>query len=178
MTFERTDARWPSAASVKWVTHMDETFKPRRPPTLTPPMAAAQDRIAAVQPDAYARTRNALDGAVSHLSPYITRGFVSLVDVLAGVTTRYALDAQHKFVYELASAIGAALKTACSVRSIDEPHLAQWLTDWATCETTPALFPSIDRRCDSFSKWWKHASRELNPAAGLLPARDIVRSEP
>lgn len=417
---------------------MDETFKPRRPPTLTPTMAAAQDRIAAVQPDAYARTRNALDGAVSHLSPYITHGFISLVDVLAGVTTRHALDAQHKFVYEIgwrayfrhvwqhrgdgilqslqegllpddayardmpadirqgdtrqgdtrvpvvdeavrvlyatgllhnharmwlasyivhvrkvhwrvaadwlyghlvdgdlasnhlswqwvaatgsskpylfnadnvarhapepwhspgsvidvsyealdrmardpaqrglgkphvldgsrsiepclvaeppadmnatspdaaavagrdvwlvhpwhlddlpaallvdtlvvgvfvtdfhrvwpwserrwdfvsrrmveltslhwhgdAGAIGAALKTARNVRCIDEPHLAPWLTDWATCEAAPALFPSIDRRCDSFSKWRKHASRELNPAAGLLPARDIVRSEP
>ncbi|RZA27804.1 MAG: hypothetical protein EOP02_09270 [Proteobacteria bacterium] len=112
---------------------MDETFKPRRLSTL----AAAQGRIAALQPDAYARTRNALDNA-----------------------------------------IGAALKAALNVRSIGEPHLAPWLTDWATCEAAPALFPSIDRRCDSFSKWWKHASRELNPAAGLLPARDIVRSEP
>ncbi|MGJ7581864.1 FAD-binding domain-containing protein [Variovorax sp. RHLX14] len=64
-------------------------------------MAAAQGRIAAVQPDAYARTRNALDGAVSQLSPYITHGFVTLADVLAGVASRHALDAQHKFVYEL-----------------------------------------------------------------------------
>jgi deoxyribodipyrimidine photo-lyase len=70
------------------------------------------------------------------------------------------------------------LKAARNVRSIDEPHLAPWLTDWATCEAMPALFPFIDRRCDSFLKWWKHALRELNPAVGLLPARDIVRSEP
>jgi deoxyribodipyrimidine photo-lyase len=69
--------------------------------SFAPTLAAAQARIAAVRPAAYARTRNALDGAVSKLSPYITHGFVSLADVLAGVTARHALDVQHKFVYEL-----------------------------------------------------------------------------
>ena len=72
---------------------MDETFAPT--------LAAAQARIAAVRPAAYARTRNALDGAVSNLSPYITHGFVTLADVLAGVAALHALDVQHKFVYEL-----------------------------------------------------------------------------
>jgi deoxyribodipyrimidine photo-lyase len=67
----------------------------------TPTLAAAQARIAAVRPAAYARTRNALDGAVSGLSPYITHGFVTLTDVLAGVAARHALDVQHKFVFEL-----------------------------------------------------------------------------
>ena len=69
--------------------------------TLAPTLAAAQARIAAVRPAAYARTRNALDGAVSGLSPYITHGLVSLTEVLAGVAARHALDVQHKFVYEL-----------------------------------------------------------------------------
>ena len=64
-------------------------------------LAAAQARVAAVRPAAYARTRNAIDGAVSGLSPYITHGFVTLADVLAGVASRHALDVQHKFVYEL-----------------------------------------------------------------------------
>ena len=68
---------------------------------LAPTSAAAQARIAAVQPAVYARTRNALDGAVSGLSPYITHGFVTLTDVLAGVASRHALDMQHKFIYEL-----------------------------------------------------------------------------
>jgi deoxyribodipyrimidine photo-lyase len=67
------------------------------PPTL----AAAHARIAAVRPATYARTRNAIDGAVSGLSPYITHGLVSLADVLAGVAARHALAVQHKFVYEL-----------------------------------------------------------------------------
>ncbi len=69
--------------------------------TFAPTLAAAQARIAAVRPAAYARTRNSLDGAVSNLSPYITHGFVTLADVLAGVASRHALDVQHKFVYEL-----------------------------------------------------------------------------
>jgi deoxyribodipyrimidine photo-lyase len=71
------------------------------PENFAPTLAAAQARIAAVRPAAYARTRNALDGAVSQLSPYITHGFVTLADVLAGVTARQTLDVQHKFVYEL-----------------------------------------------------------------------------
>ncbi|MDP9108083.1 MAG: deoxyribodipyrimidine photolyase [Pseudomonadota bacterium] len=68
---------------------------------IPPTIAAARARIEAVQPTAYARTRNALDGAVSGLSPYITHGLVTLQEVLAGVDSRHALDAQHKFVYEL-----------------------------------------------------------------------------
>jgi deoxyribodipyrimidine photo-lyase len=67
------------------------------PPTL----AAALSRISAVRPVAYARTRNAIDGAVSGLSPYITHGMVSLTEVLAGVAARHELAVQHKFVYEL-----------------------------------------------------------------------------
>ena len=66
-----------------------------------PTLAAAQARIAAVRPAVYARTRNALDGAVSGLSPYLTHGFVTLTDVLTGVTQRHALEVQQKFVYEL-----------------------------------------------------------------------------
>jgi deoxyribodipyrimidine photo-lyase len=66
-----------------------------------PTLAAARARIAAVRPAAYARTRNALDGAVSGLSPYITHGVVTLTDVLAGVAARHALGLQHKFVFEL-----------------------------------------------------------------------------
>ncbi len=68
---------------------------------VAPTLAAAHERIAAVRPGAYARTRNALDGAVSGLSPYLTHGFVTLADVLAGVAARQPLDVQHKFVYEL-----------------------------------------------------------------------------
>ncbi len=62
---------------------------------------AALARVAAVRPADYARTRNALQGAVTQLSPYITHGFVSLPEVLAGVAAKHRLDVQHKFVFEL-----------------------------------------------------------------------------
>jgi deoxyribodipyrimidine photo-lyase len=66
-----------------------------------PSLAAAHARIAGVRPAAYARTRNALDGAVTGLSPYITHGFVTLTDVLVGVAARQPLDIRHKLVFEL-----------------------------------------------------------------------------
>lgn len=73
-----------------------------KPLDLFPPTrAAALARIATVQPDAYARSRNHIDGAVTQLSPYITHGFVSLPEVLASVAARHPMDVKHKFVFEL-----------------------------------------------------------------------------
>jgi deoxyribodipyrimidine photo-lyase len=66
-----------------------------------PTLAAAQARVAAVRPHDYVRTRNALDGAVTRLSPYITHGFVTLPEVLAAVRRRFAVEGRHKFVNEL-----------------------------------------------------------------------------
>ncbi|MES2715348.1 MAG: FAD-binding domain-containing protein [Pseudomonadota bacterium] len=68
------------------------------PPTL----AAAQQRIAAIDPTAYARSRNHLGGAVTRLSPYLTHGIVSLTEVAAGVAARHPLALTHKLVQELA----------------------------------------------------------------------------
>ena len=67
------------------------------PPTL----AEAHARIAAVRPADYARTRNALDGCVTGLSPYVTHGFVDLPEIAAGVGAVHALDPQHKLMFEL-----------------------------------------------------------------------------
>ncbi len=66
-----------------------------------PTVQAARARLAAVDPDAYARTRNALDGAVTRLSPYLTHGMLSLREVYGAVHARHPLDAKHKFVFEL-----------------------------------------------------------------------------
>ena len=66
-----------------------------------PTLAAAHAALAAVRPADYARTRNALDGAVTRLSPYITHGLLTLPEVLAAVTAREPLDVQHMFVFEL-----------------------------------------------------------------------------
>jgi deoxyribodipyrimidine photo-lyase len=89
---ERVPASAPGFAS---------SLAPAPAPLFAPTLPAAQARIAAVRPAAYARTRNALDGAVTGLSPYITHGLVTLTDVLTGVAARYALDVRHKFVFEL-----------------------------------------------------------------------------
>ena len=70
-----------------------------------------------------------------------------------------------------AVALGAALQGATQVRSVDEPHLAPWLARLAVCEAAVALFPSVDRRCDSFSQWWTRASRGFASASDLLAAR-------
>ncbi len=51
-------------------------------------------------------------------------------------------------------AIATALATARSVQTLDDPHLSPWLRQWARVRAAPALFPEVDRRCDSFSKWW------------------------
>ena len=73
-----------------------------QPLKLFPPTRkAAMARIAAVRPTDYARSRNAIEGAVTQLSPYITHGIVSLPEVLAGVACNQRLDVQQKFVFEL-----------------------------------------------------------------------------
>jgi deoxyribodipyrimidine photo-lyase len=65
-----------------------------------PAHSAVRALIDAIDPDAYARTRNFVDGAVTRLSPYITHGMVSLPEVLTAVSARQPVHAQHKLVYE------------------------------------------------------------------------------
>jgi deoxyribodipyrimidine photo-lyase len=66
-----------------------------------PESEAVRRRIASIDPHRYARTRNALDGAVSRLSPYITHGYVTLPEVLTRVLARHPLAVRHRFVCEL-----------------------------------------------------------------------------
>jgi deoxyribodipyrimidine photo-lyase len=66
-----------------------------------PTLQAARARLSEVQPDKYARTRNALNGAVTGLSPYITHGFLSLREVYSTVHAQHPMDPKHKFVFEL-----------------------------------------------------------------------------
>ena len=70
--------------------------------------------------------------------------------------------------------IGAALAGARRVRSIDEPHLAPWLARWSDCKAAPALFPAVDRRCDSFSQWWTRATRNLESVDDLLAVNEAA----
>jgi deoxyribodipyrimidine photo-lyase len=61
---------------------------------------AARARLDSVDPDAYARTRNALDGAVTRLSPYLTHGLLDVPDVLAAIRMRHHVPVSHKLAYE------------------------------------------------------------------------------
>jgi deoxyribodipyrimidine photo-lyase len=71
------------------------------PPLFPPARAAARARIEAVRPNDYARSRNAIEGAVTQLSPYITHGLITLPEVLAGVAAKHRLSVGHKLVFEL-----------------------------------------------------------------------------
>ena len=66
-----------------------------------PTRQAALDRVEAIDPARYARTRNHLDGAVSRLSPYLTHGVVSVPEVIARLTERGARP-DDKIVMEMA----------------------------------------------------------------------------
>jgi len=50
----------------------------------------------------YTSTRNHLDGAVSRLSPYLTRGVISLPAVRERILQKHSLDTAQKFIQELA----------------------------------------------------------------------------
>ncbi len=73
-----------------------------RPDPFPPTEAALAARLEAIDPRAYARTRNALDGAVTRLSPYLTHGFTDVPAVVAALRRRHALRLEDKLVYELA----------------------------------------------------------------------------
>jgi deoxyribodipyrimidine photo-lyase len=69
-------------------------------PEFEPTPEAARARLAAVRPAAYARTRNAIDGDVTRLSPYLTHGLLTLPQALDSVLQRGPLPVQHKLVSE------------------------------------------------------------------------------
>ena len=61
---------------------------------------AARQRLDGVGPAAYARSRNALDGAVTGLSPYFTHGLLSTPEAARAIHVRHALSFDDKLVFE------------------------------------------------------------------------------
>jgi deoxyribodipyrimidine photo-lyase len=60
-------------------------------------------RISKIDPVKYGSTRNFIDGAVTYLSPYISRGVISTKQVLAAILSRgYQPRQIEKFIQELA----------------------------------------------------------------------------
>ncbi len=66
-----------------------------------PTPEAAQERLRRIDPITYGHTRNALDGAVTGLSPYFTHGLLDATDALAALQARHALGPQDKLVMQL-----------------------------------------------------------------------------
>lgn len=61
-----------------------------------------QQRIDKIEPIAYGRSRNFIDGAVTYLSPYISRGVISTKQVLEAVLNKgYPPKHIEKFIQEL-----------------------------------------------------------------------------
>jgi deoxyribodipyrimidine photo-lyase len=65
-----------------------------------PTFEAARQRIQTVSPSPYARSRNALDGAVTGLSPYLTHGIVSLPQVAQLIAQNHKLSYDDKLIFE------------------------------------------------------------------------------
>jgi len=60
------------------------------------------ERIESIQPVKYANTRNFVDGAVTYLSPYISRGVISLKQVATRALANHEPHEIEKFLQELA----------------------------------------------------------------------------
>lgn len=66
-------------------------------------LEAVYARIDAFDPVQYARTRNFINGGVSYLSPYLSRGFITVPQVVARLKDRgIGLEQAEKFIQELA----------------------------------------------------------------------------
>jgi deoxyribodipyrimidine photo-lyase len=64
--------------------------------------ASILSRIDGINPEAYARTRNFKDGAVSQLSPYLSRGVIGTRQILQSLADKgYGWSEVQKFVQEL-----------------------------------------------------------------------------
>jgi deoxyribodipyrimidine photo-lyase len=80
---------------------MDALGVPANLRSFEPSYASAHARAAHTSPSHYARTRNALDGGVTGLSPYLAHGIISLPEVARTVAAKHALGYSDKLVFEL-----------------------------------------------------------------------------
>ncbi len=67
-----------------------------------PTLDAAQQTLAAVNPTQYARSRNALGGAVTRLSPYITHNLLSIPACVQALQNKHRLTFDDKLIFEFA----------------------------------------------------------------------------
>ncbi len=77
-------------------------MQPNNQPVFPTNYKSIIERLENIDPVKYARTRNFVDGDVTYLSPYISRGVISLQQVLQQVLKKYKPYQVEKFIQELA----------------------------------------------------------------------------
>ncbi len=65
-------------------------------------LSAIKERMSAINPITYAKTRNFLKGAVTRLSPYISRGVISLPQIQSSILQKFSVYQSEKLLQELA----------------------------------------------------------------------------
>jgi deoxyribodipyrimidine photo-lyase len=66
-------------------------------------LEAVFERIDRFDPERYARSRNFINGGVSYLSPYLSRGFITVPQVVERLKERgFGIEQAEKFIQELA----------------------------------------------------------------------------
>jgi len=89
-------------ALIDYVAALSPWLDDHRPGAFVGGAAAADERLGAIEPEKYARTRNYLGGAVTRLSPYIRHGILTLDTVRNAALDRAERPAQlEKFIQEL-----------------------------------------------------------------------------
>lgn len=73
-----------------------------QPSTFTTQLTQVHQQIQAINPNRYAKTRNFLNGEVTYLSPYISRGAVQLTEVAEAVLSKFKWYECEKLIQELA----------------------------------------------------------------------------
>lgn len=151
-------------------------------PALFPPTEqAARQRLAAVDPPAYARTRNHIDGAVTRLSPYITHGFLNLREVASELDQRHRLVAGHKLVFELGwrayfhhvwRHIGEGIFRSLHAGPLPEPAYAMAVPEDVRQALTGV--PVIDQAVRSlYQDGWLHNHARMWLASYLVHVRKV-----
>jgi len=65
-------------------------------------LPSIKQRLTTIDPLAYGKTRNFLSGAVTRLSPYLSRGVISLPQVQSEILRHYSVGQSEKLLQELA----------------------------------------------------------------------------
>lgn len=144
--------------------------------------AAAVERLAAVDPTAYARTRNDVDGAVSRLSPWIRHGVLSLAEVRDTALRRAGHGEAEKFISELgwrdywrrvqASAGDAILADLESPAALARPQqLDRMPLDVLTATTGLACIDAFVRRLHATG--WLHNHERMWLSSWLVHVRGV-----